>query len=95
MSNQLPLLEMGAVAPEVVNQHNEYCEPGGEHYDERLVAKTSIIAFSDPNDLLSYAIPQQFGQQRLIQDSVPRLPISISMLRMSSTCSAWENLPIH
>jgi hypothetical protein len=65
MSNQLPLLEMGAVAPEVVNQHNEYCEPGGEHYDERLVAKTSIIAFSDPNDLLSYAIPQQFGQQRL------------------------------
>jgi hypothetical protein len=32
---------------------------------EGLVAKTSIIAFSDPNDLLSYAIPQQFGQQRL------------------------------
>ncbi|MBT5221614.1 MAG: hypothetical protein HOM15_02075 [Gammaproteobacteria bacterium] len=65
MSNQLPLLEMGAVAPEVVNQHDEYCEPGGEHYDERLVAKTSIIAFSDPNDLLSYSIPQKFGQQRL------------------------------
>lgn len=65
MSNQLPLLEMGAVPPEVVNQHDVYCEPGGEHYDQRLVAKTSIIAFSDPNDLLSYAIPQKFGQSRL------------------------------
>lgn len=65
MSNQLPLLEMGAVAPEIVNQHDAYCEPDGEHYDQRLVAKTSIIAFSDPNDLLSYAIPQKFGQDRL------------------------------
>ena len=51
--------------PEVVNQHDTYCEPGGEHYNQRLVTKTSIIAFSDPNDLLSYAIPQKFGQHRL------------------------------
>jgi hypothetical protein len=65
MSNQLPLLEMGAEPPEVVNQHDAYCEPGGEHYNKRLVTKTSIIAFSDPNDLLSYAIPQKFGQHRL------------------------------
>ena len=65
MSNQLPLLEMGAEPSEVINQHAAYCEPSGEHYDKRLVEKTSIIAFSDPNDLLSYAIPQKFGQHRL------------------------------
>jgi len=65
MSNQLPLLEKGAERPEVVMQTDEYCFPGGDHYQDRLVKQTSIIAFSDPNDLLSYAIPQQFGEHRL------------------------------
>jgi len=65
MSNQLPLLEMGQKPPEVINQKDKYCIPGSEHYDQRLVNKTSIMAFSDPNDLLSYAIPQQFVQSHL------------------------------
>ena len=65
MSNQLPLLEMGQKPPEVTNQKDQYCIPDGEHYDQRLVDKTSIMAFSDPNDLLSYAIPQQFVQRHL------------------------------
>ena len=65
MSNQLPLLEVGQNPPEVINQKDQYCIPGGEHYDQRLVDKTSIMAFSDPNDLLSYAIPQQFVQSHL------------------------------
>ncbi len=65
MSNQLPLLEMGEQPPEVINQHNTYCHANGEHYQHRLVNKTSIIAFSDPNDLLSYAIPQQFAENNL------------------------------
>ncbi|OQK18348.1 hypothetical protein AU255_11185 [Methyloprofundus sedimenti] len=65
MSNQLPLLEMGQKPPEVINQKDQYCIPGSEHYEQRLVDKTSIMAFSDPNDLLSYAIPQQFVQSHL------------------------------
>jgi len=65
MSNQLPLLEMGQKPPEVINKKDQYCIPGSEHYDQRLVNKTSIMAFSDPNDLLSYAIPQQFVQSHL------------------------------
>ncbi|MCK5191339.1 MAG: hypothetical protein KAR12_14935, partial [Methylococcales bacterium] len=31
----------------------------------RIVDKTSIIAFSDPNDLLSYAIPEGFVEKNL------------------------------
>jgi len=62
MSNQIPLLEVGEEPPEVTNQKDDYCVVGSEHYDKRLVAKTSIMAFSDPNDLLSYAIPQHFIQ---------------------------------
>lgn len=65
MSNQLPLLEMGEEPPEVVNQQDKYCVAGSENYQQRLVNKTSIIAFSDPNDLLSYAIPQYFAENNL------------------------------
>lgn len=65
MSNQLPLLEMGENPPKVINQQDEYCLPGSDKYNQRLVDQTSIIAFSDPNDLLSYAIPQQFSQDHI------------------------------
>lgn len=65
MSNQLPLLEMGEKPPEIINQQKDYCVAGEPHFQDRLVNKTSIIAFSDPNDLLSYAIPQHFAQHNL------------------------------
>lgn len=60
MSNQLPMLQLGRKLPEVSNQEQSYCTPNGDKYDERMLAKTPIIAFSDPNDLLSYAIPHDF-----------------------------------
>lgn len=65
MSNQLPLLEMGEDPADVSGQQDSYCLPDGENYQQRLVNKTSIIAFSDPNDLLSYAIPQHFAEHNL------------------------------
>jgi len=65
MSNQLPLLEMGQAAPKIVGQNDAYCIPDSEEYKNRLVQKISIIAFSDPNDLLSYGIPQDFVQTHL------------------------------
>lgn len=60
MSNQLPMLQLGRKLPEISNQESEYCEPKGMHYSERVLAKTRIIAFSDPNDILSYALPPTF-----------------------------------
>ena len=65
MSNQLPMLQLGRSLPEVSNQYNAYCKPEGAKYAERMVAKTPIIAFSDPNDLLSYAIPYDFADKYL------------------------------
>lgn len=65
MSNQLPMLQLGRTLPEVSNQEAAYCQPDGAKYAERMVSKTSIIAFSDPNDLLSYAIPQGFVSKYL------------------------------
>lgn len=65
MSNQLPMLQLGRKLPEVSNQQAAYCQPEGEKYKERMLAKAPIIAFSDPNDLLSYAIPHGFVEKYL------------------------------
>jgi hypothetical protein len=65
MSNQLPMLQLGRKMPEVSNQKVAYCQANGDKYNHRMVAKTSVIAFSDPNDLLSYAIPHGFVEKYL------------------------------
>jgi len=65
MSNQLPMLQLGRKLPEVSGQKSAYCNPNGEKYSQRLFARTPIIAFSDPNDLLSYALPPAFVNQYL------------------------------
>lgn len=65
MSNQLPMLQLGQKLPEVSNQKQSYCQPGGDKYEKRVLASTPIIAFSDPNDLLSYAIPSGFVDKYL------------------------------
>lgn len=65
MSNQLPMLQLGRKLPEVSNQNDAYCQAQGEKYDQRMLTKTPIIAFSDPNDLLSYAIPHGFIEKYL------------------------------
>jgi hypothetical protein len=65
MSNQLPMLQLGRELPEIKGKHSEYCQADGKYYAERMLAKTSIIAFSDPNDLLGYAIPQGFIEKYL------------------------------
>ncbi len=56
MSNQLPLLQLGQPLPEVHDQVQSYCSLEGDHYDERFFESLQIVAFSDPNDLFSYAV---------------------------------------
>ncbi|GAB4259427.1 MAG: hypothetical protein Kow0065_09430 [Methylomicrobium sp.] len=63
LSNQLPLLQLGQPLPEVSEQINAYCQPTGDHYDKRMLGETALYAFSDPNDLLSYAIPKGFAER--------------------------------
>lgn len=60
LSNQLPMLQLGRELPEVVGQEASYCQPNGANFNKRMVKQTEIIAFSDPNDLLSYGIPPGF-----------------------------------
>ncbi len=60
LANQLPLFQLGQKLPEVTGQRDAYCRADGEHYNSRMLSEIDIIAFSDPNDMLSYAIPPGF-----------------------------------
>ena len=63
LSNQLPMLQLGRELPEVAGQEASYCDPKGANYKKRMLSETEIIAFSDPNDLLSYGIPPGFAEK--------------------------------
>ena len=65
LSNQLPMLQLGRELPEVTGKKADYCLPGSPKFGSRMFNETSIIAFSDPNDLLSYAIPHDFTEKYL------------------------------
>jgi hypothetical protein len=60
LSNQMPLLQIGLPAPKVVGQIDSYCREGGQNFARRAFKKLDIVAFTDPNDLLSYSITQDF-----------------------------------
>ena len=59
------MLQLGRKPAEINNQQSSYCSEVGNKYDQRFVTKTPIFAFSDPNDLLSYAIPPGFVESYL------------------------------
>lgn len=63
LANQLPILQLDHPLPKVYNQISNYCEPSGKKYNERIFKAVNIVAFSDPNDILSYAIPQGFADK--------------------------------
>ena len=63
LSNQLPMLQLGRELPEVAGQEASFCTPEGANFKKRMVSETDIIAFSDPNDLLSYGIPPGFAEK--------------------------------
>jgi hypothetical protein len=60
LSNQLPLLQLGQPLPEIYDQVPSYCRTDGEHYDDRFLQRLQVVAFSDPNDLFSYAVTPEY-----------------------------------
>lgn len=65
LSNQLAFLQIGSSAPNVFGQIDGYCHVDGEHYAQRAFKKLNVVAFNDPNDLLSYSITQDFADRYL------------------------------
>ena len=60
LSNQLPLMQVGQPLPQVHEQTRSVCSEPGKRYQERFFEHLQIVAFSDPNDLLSYAVKPDY-----------------------------------
>ncbi len=73
LANQLPLLELGREPAAVREKIDAYCKAGGEFYDQRMFGDLLIQVFSDPNDMLSYAIPPKFAHTYLDSRLCPRI----------------------
>ena len=65
LANQLPLFQLTREPPEITGQYDAYCRAEGEHYNLRTLSEIDIIAFSDPNDILSYTITEEFMDRYL------------------------------
>lgn len=73
LANQLPLLQLGTPLPPIVGQIDAYGRPDGKKYDQRFMAALSIVAFSDPNDVLSYAIPVGYEDEYMDSRRCPEV----------------------
>lgn len=73
LANQLPLLQISRKKPAVHNQISSYCSKKGKKYNQRVFQKVNIIAFSDPNDLLSYDVPQSFADDYMDSRMCPSI----------------------
>ena len=84
LSNQLPLLEAGREGQQVVNQIGAFCGPNPSK-PGRFFGKTELIAFSDPNDLMSYPIPDQFADKLIDSRLCPSVTnVTINVVSVNS-----------
>ena len=73
LANQLPLLQLGFVEPAVTGKIPEYCRSTGKHFGQRLFRQVRVVAFSDPNDILSYALPPGFADRHIDSQICPQV----------------------
>src|SRR5690606_25574679 len=72
LANQLPLLQSGLEPASVVGAVPAYCRPDGADFADRAFEQTELIAFSDPNDLLSYPVPDAFVRDHVDSRLCPK-----------------------
>ena len=65
LSNQLPLLEAGQNPQEITGQTQAFCGESAPRANERFLKGVNLVAFSDPNDLFSYPVPQAWADRHL------------------------------
>jgi len=84
LSNQLPLLQLGQDLPQVHGQTRSVCTAEGDKYDKRFFEKLQIVAFSDPNDLFSYAVSPDYANRYIdsrLCPAVSNVTIQIAQVR--------------
>jgi hypothetical protein len=91
LSNQLPLLEAGREGQQVTGQAPAYCGPGAPKAAGRFFGRTGIVAFSDPNDLMSYPVPDRFAERYIESRLCPQVTnVTINVAAVSSLLGVGE-----
>jgi len=91
LANQLPLLQSGLEPARIRDAVPAYCRPDGAHYAQRLFKETELVAFSDPNDLLSYPIPDRFVRDYVDSRLCPRqVNVTINVAPVSDLIGLGE-----
>ncbi|HEX2528549.1 MAG TPA: hypothetical protein VHL31_19915 [Geminicoccus sp.] len=91
LSNQLPLLESGREPQTVLGAADQYCPDGASKASQRFFAQTELIAFSDPNDLMSYPVPDLFAERYIDSRLCPAMTsVTINIARVSSLLGLGE-----
>jgi hypothetical protein len=91
LANQLPLLQSGLEPASVQGVVPAYCRPDGADFSHRLFQETELIAFSDPNDLLSYPIPDAFVRDHVDSRLCPKqVNITINIAPVRSVLGLGE-----
>ncbi len=85
LSNQLPLLEAGQDPQEITGAEAEFCGSDAPRSNERFFKRLQMIAFNDPNDVMSYPIPEAWVQSNVDSRLCPKVTnITINIARVRS-----------
>jgi hypothetical protein len=91
LANQLPLLQSGLEPAGVQGAVPAFCRPDGASFANRLFQETELIAFSDPNDLLSYPIPDAFVRDHVDSRLCPKqVNVTINIAPVRSVLGLGE-----
>ena len=91
LSNQLPLLEAGEEPQDAVGTAADFCGPSAPRRNERFVNSLNAVAFSDPNDLMSYPVPLDWADKYIDPRLCPKLTnIDINVAKVSSVLGVGD-----
>jgi hypothetical protein len=85
LSNQLPLLEAGQDPQEITGAEAAFCEADSPRSNERFLKSLQMIAFSDPNDVMSYPVPETWVERYVDSRLCPKVTnVTINIARVKS-----------
>jgi hypothetical protein len=73
LSNQLPLLEAGQDPQEITGAAAKFCGPDAPRSRERFFKRLHMVAISDPNDVMSYPIPETWVERYVDSRLCPKV----------------------
>lgn len=94
MANQLPLLQAGRDLPSVSAEEKTYCAEKGDKSAQRIMRRMNIVAFSDPNDILSYPVPLDFASSSIdsrICPSITNVSLNVASEKSLFDAASFAN----